>query len=118
MVALDKFGLLAALAIAAGGGMAARHVTQDLTPMCTPPAGAGVVASTALTRGTVLKIDADADRITIEHDAIGSLGMPRMTMVYRTAHAGLLGKAKVGQAIGFRAERIDGAFVVTRLQAL
>lgn len=118
MTALDKLSALAALVIAAGGVLAAQDVTQAGMPMPAQPADGAEVAPAALSHGTVLKIDTEAGKITIQHEAIDSLGMPGMTMVYRAAHAGLLEQAKVGQPIGFRAERIDGAFVVTRLQAL
>ncbi|MDE2626241.1 MAG: copper-binding protein [Burkholderiales bacterium] len=118
MTAFDKFSVLAVLVIATGGVMAARYVSQAATPMRAQPVDTAVASSAPWTRGLVKQIDADAGRITIQHEAIDSLGMPGMTMVFRAAHATLLDQATVGQAIGFHAERIDGDFVVTGLQAL
>lgn len=118
MTALDKFGTLAALVIAAGGVLAAQHKTQAIMPIPVQTTDSAAAASAALTHGTVKKIDAEQGTITIQHEAIDRLGMPGMTMVFRAAHARLLEHVKVGQAVVFHAERIDGAFVVTRLQAL
>ena len=118
MNALKNLNVLAALVIAAAGGSrAAQDVPHAGMSMSVRPTAAADSTFAALTRGMVRKIDVDAGTITIQHGAIDSLGMPAMTMVYRAAHPGLLDQVRVGEAIGFQVERIDGAFVVTRLQA-
>ena len=116
MNAFDKFSALAALVIVSGVVLAAPDKTQ-VKPMAVQSSQAAAATAAALTRGTVKNIDAEQGTITIQHEAIDRLGMPGMTMVFRAAHAALLEHVQVGQAIAFRAERVDGAFVVTRLQA-
>ncbi len=115
MNTLDKFSALAALVIVSAAVLAAPDEMQ-VKPMPVQSAQ-GAAAAAALTHGTVKNIDAEQGTITIQHEAIDRLGMPGMTMVFRTANAVLLEHIQVGQAIAFRAERVDGAFVVTRLQA-
>ncbi|NUZ08441.1 copper-binding protein [Piscinibacter koreensis] len=73
--------------------------------------------SATLTRGIVKKVDTDQGKITIQHEALENLGMPAMTMVFRAADATVLQGAKAGEAVAFRAEKVNGALVVTRLVA-
>lgn len=113
----------ATLSIAAGTTFAATDAPQAVADVTTPSSQASstVVASNAdetLTRGVIKKIDAEQGKITIAHEALDNLGMPAMTMVFRAADAKLLQGAQAGQAIAFRAERLNGALVVTRLQQL
>lgn len=117
MNGVGRFIVLAALVVATGPVPAAQYKTQAVKPLPVPATDNAAAASAGLAHGTVKKIDAEQGTITIQHEAIDRLGMPGMTMVFRAAHARLLEHVKVGQAVVFRAERIDGAFVVTRLQA-
>lgn len=73
-----------------------------------------VAATTPLTEGEVKKIDLEQGKITLKHAALENLGMPSMTMVFRI-DAATLGDIKPGDAVRFRADRLDGAFVVTQL---
>lgn len=80
------------------------------------PAHATEVVSMAA--GVVKKLDNDQRKIILQHDALESLGMPPMTMVFHIANESLVEKVKVGDRVMFRAERINGAFVVTALTKL
>ena len=79
------------------------------------PASAG---SKRYTEGEVKKIDKDAGKITLKHGAIENLGMPPMTMVFRTKDPSALDKVNVGDSVRFKAEQIEGAMTVTELQPL
>ena len=72
-------------------------------------------AETALTDGEIRKVDRDAGKLTIQHGEIRNLGMPAMTMVFRVRDRALLDKVQAGDKVRFRAERIDGAIVVTAI---
>ena len=78
---------------------------------------ASVITSTdtGMTAGVVRKLDNELKKITLKHEALENLGMPPMTMVFRLAKASLIDKVKVGDRVMFRAEQIDGAFMVTKL---
>lgn len=68
-----------------------------------------------MTAGVVKKLDNDQQKITLKHEALENLGMPPMTMVFRLGNISLVDKLKVGDHIMFRAEQINGIFVVTAM---
>lgn len=84
-------------------------------------AGAPAVATVGeagMAVGVVRKLDDEQKKITLKHEAIENLGMPPMTMVFRVEKMSLIEKVKVGDRVAFRAERIDGVLVVTKLTRL
>jgi Cu(I)/Ag(I) efflux system protein CusF len=67
--------------------------------------------------GEVRRVDKDAQKITIRHGPLPSLDMPQpMTMVYRVKDAALLDRVKAGDKVKFEAEKIGGAFTVTKIE--
>ena len=74
-------------------------------------------ATATLAEGEVRKIDVDAKKITIKHQEIRNLDMPPMTMVFQVRDASLLGRVKPGDKIRFAAEKVGGAYTVTRIEA-
>lgn len=108
---------------AAAAGFAAQDMSHEVMDMSKPmpgmqmPEAKPADADSALTRGVIKKIDAEQGKLTIQHEALQNLGMPGMTMVFRAADPALLGNVQAGQAIAFRAERLGGAIVVTKLQS-
>jgi Cu/Ag efflux protein CusF len=73
-------------------------------------------ASAALSDGEVRKVDKDAKKITIKHGPLVNLDMPPMTMVFQVKDPGLLDKVKAGDKVKFQAEKIGGAFTITRIE--
>jgi Cu(I)/Ag(I) efflux system periplasmic protein CusF len=71
----------------------------------------------ALSDGEVRKVDKDAKKITIKHGPLQKLDMPPMTMVFQVKDPAMLEQVKVGDKIKFDAEKVGGAFTVTRIQA-
>jgi len=51
--------------------------------------------------GVVKAIDTNKNTITLQHDAIASLGWPAMTMAFKVASPDLLKAAKVGDQVHF-----------------
>lgn len=80
-------------------------------------AAAAAPTAAAKSEGIVRKIDKAAGKITIAHGPLENLGMPGMTMAFGVSDAAMLDKAKVGDKIRFTAERKDGLFTVTTLEA-
>ena len=72
--------------------------------------------ATALTSGEVKKIDKDAKKMTIKHGPLVNLDMPPMTMVFRVKDPAMLDQVKVGDKIGFVAEKLNGAYTVMKLE--
>ena len=72
---------------------------------------------TALTAGVVKKVDKDAGKVTISHEPIENLGMPKMTMVFRVKDPVMLDQMKPGEKIDFAADKVDGAYTVVRVES-
>jgi Cu(I)/Ag(I) efflux system periplasmic protein CusF len=94
--------------------IAALTIVPPLYAQPAPPPAAG---ARVLSDGVVRKIDASNGRITLSHGPIANLDMPGMTMVFRVQSPTLLNSLKVGDAVKFHAENINGALTVTAIQA-
>jgi Cu/Ag efflux protein CusF len=109
---MSKIVLAAALAIAAGP-LAAQPDHSDHH-------GAGAklaqAAPAKLAEGEVRRVDREAKKITIKHGPIASIDMPPMTMVFQVRDPAWLERVKVGDHVRFRAEKTDGAYLVTAIQ--
>ena len=82
------------------------------------PAAAGTHAEHhALTDGEVRRVDKDARKLTIRHGPIENLDMPPMTMVFQVQDSAMLDNVKAGDKIKFSADRIGGAYTVTKIEA-
>jgi len=64
----------------------------------------------------VRKVDKDAKKITLKHGPIPNLDMPAMTMVFQVKDPALLDQVKPGDRVRFQAEKLGGAFTVTRIE--
>ena len=85
------------------------------------PAVAVATASTAapdgdMTAAEVRKVDKDAKKITLKHEAIKNLDMPGMTMVFQVKDATLLDKAKAGDKVKVKVIKDGNAYVVTDIK--
>lgn len=74
-------------------------------------------AAVELTEGEVRKIDKDGKKLTLKHGPLKALDMPGMTMVFRVKEDAMLDKVQPGDKVRFTAEKIDGKFTVTTLEA-
>jgi Cu(I)/Ag(I) efflux system periplasmic protein CusF len=70
----------------------------------------------ALTDGEVRKVDRDAQKITLRHGPMSNLDMPAHTMVFQVADPAMLDQVKPGDRIRFEAEKVGGAFRLTRIE--
>lgn len=69
-----------------------------------------------LSEGEVRKVDKDAKKITIRHGPLANLDMPPMTMVFQVKDPAMLEQVKAGDKVRFTAEKIGGAYTVTRIE--
>ena len=79
---------------------------------------ASVAAPDALSEGTVKKVDKAGGKVTLAHGPIVNLGMSGMTMSFKAKTPKLLAGLKEGDKVRFRAEDVDGALVVVRIEAV
>jgi Cu/Ag efflux protein CusF len=78
---------------------------------------APVLALAQATEGEVRKVDKEAKRITIKHGPIPNLEMPAMTMAFQVKDPGMLERVKAGDKVKFEAQKLGGAYTVTRIEA-
>ena len=72
--------------------------------------------STEMAEGEIRKVDKDTKKITIKHGEIKNLEMPGMTMVFQVKDPAMLDQVKTGDKVRFKAEKSNGALVVTEIQ--
>jgi Cu/Ag efflux protein CusF len=81
-----------------------------------PHHGATVVdkpaAALPLTSGVVRKVDAERGTVTIAHDDIKNLDMPKMTMMFRVKDPAWVKKMKEGDKLRFAADYVNGELTV------
>ncbi len=80
-------------------------------------AGAAFAQAPKMTDGEIRKVDKDAKKITIKHGPMPQFDMPGMTMVFQVKDPALLDKVKPGDKVNFEAEKLGGAFTVTKIEA-
>ncbi len=106
--------LIAAIA-ATASAQAASHAGAPMAMPDGMKAGA-MAASAEMTDGEIRKVDMEAKKITLKHEAIKSMDMPGMTMVFQVKDPAMLTKVKAGDKIKFKVEKAGGAMVVTEIQ--
>ena len=97
--------LTTALAFAISSSSFAQDATKAITTM-----------EADMTNAEVRKVDKDAKKITLKHEAIKNLDMPGMTMVFQVKDATLLDKTKAGDKVKFKAIQEGSAYVVTEIK--
>ena len=95
----------------AQGGTASEQAAPAAAPATTSPTEADY------SDGEVRRVDKDAQKVTLRHGPIASLGMGEMTMVFRVADPAWLDTLKPGARIRFRAEKVGGLYTVTAIAA-
>lgn len=101
------------LSILAASGFFVLAHAQTAAPAAS---GAMQMSASAMTNGEVRKIDKENKKITLRHGEIKNLEMPGMTMVFRVRDPAMLDMVKVGDKVMFKAEKANGALVVTEIQ--
>jgi Cu(I)/Ag(I) efflux system protein CusF len=84
-------------------GMAEMHETKPADVR-----GAGVIKAVDIAKGT----------ITLQHEAITSIGWPAMTMPFKVASPELLTRAKVGDKVQFTLRHAGAANTVTAIRPI
>jgi Cu/Ag efflux protein CusF len=71
-----------------------------------------------MTAATVRKLDLDNGKITLKHEAIKSLGMPGMTMVFQIEDGALFEGLAQGDSVRFKVEKKGTAFIITAIEKM
>jgi|AP12_2_1047962.scaffolds.fasta_scaffold32040_1 Cu/Ag efflux protein CusF len=75
-----------------------------------------IAQAETLSEGEIRKVDKEAKKLTIKHGPISNLDMPSMTMVFQVKDPAMLDMVKAGDKVRFAADKISGAYVVTRIE--
>ena len=79
--------------------------------------GIALAQAAGLADGEIRKVDKSAKKLTIKHGPMPSLDMPAMTMVFQVKDPAMLDQVKAGDKIKFEAQKLGGAFTVTKIEA-
>jgi Cu(I)/Ag(I) efflux system periplasmic protein CusF len=109
-----KAARLLILTTALSSGLAYAQMSGMSMP-ASPTASAGV--SSRLTEGEALKVDVNTGKVILRHGPIENLGMPGMTMMFPVSDKKMLAGIKDGDKVRFRAERMSGTIVVTKIES-
>ena len=75
------------------------------------------LAQAEMVDGQVTKVDESAKKITLRHGPIKKFGMDEgHTMVFAVQDPALLKEVKTGDKVKFLPDRVNGQFVVTKIQ--
>ena len=72
--------------------------------------------SAGMVDGEIRRVDKDAKKITIKHGPLEKFEMPAMTMVFQVSDPVMLDQVKAGDKVRFQAEKVGGAFTVTKIE--
>jgi Cu(I)/Ag(I) efflux system protein CusF len=74
-------------------------------------------SSTASTfAGQIRKMDKAARSVTLQHDAVPSLKIPKATTAYPVSDPAILDKVKTGDKVLLTADKVDGVITVTAIE--
>ena len=91
--------------------------TSGMPGMAPAASGSDPASSAELAEGEIRKVDKDNKKLTIRHGPLKNLDMPGMTMVFAVKDEAVLDKLQSGEKVRFQAEKIDGKFVVTKIES-
>ncbi len=76
------------------------------------PAAGKPATALPMTNGVVRKVDAEHGTVTIAHEDIKNLDMPKMTMAFRVKDPAWAKKMKEGDKLRFAADNVNGELTV------
>jgi Cu/Ag efflux protein CusF len=79
-------------------------------------AAAAPALAQSLADGEIRRVDKEAKKLTIKHGPIPNLNMDSMTMVFQVKDPAMLDQVKAGDKVKFQAEKLGGAFTVTKIE--
>jgi len=100
-----SFALAWPLAAPAQTGHAGHHESPSVTK-----------SDAAMTSGVVRRVDKATGNVTIAHEALTNLNMPKMTMTFAVKDRAWLDGLKEGVPIRFNAENLNGTLTVVALE--
>lgn len=94
------------------------HGSQGAQTSASASSEPAAADSQELSEGEVTRWNERTQKVTLRHGELKNLNMPPMTMVFTLQDTGQANQIKVGNKVRFRAEQVNGAFVVTQIEAM
>ncbi|RZJ23597.1 MAG: copper-binding protein [Haliea sp.] len=111
---LLKARTVAVAALILSSAVGAQQAPQGADPTSRPAVSA---AGAPQADGEVRKVDIAQGKLTLRHGPLANLDMPAMTMVFTVSSPKLLQGLKPGDKVRFSADKKDGIYVVTAIEA-
>lgn len=107
---MKRFLMLAALSCATGAyaSYALAGDSMSTMSMSMNPPSSKTASDAALTRAEVVDVDTATGMVTLKHGELANIGMPAMTMAYRTKDTMLAKRVHAGEKVRVRVENIKG----------
>ena len=94
------------------------HMGMTAPAAATAPSTVRASPTATMTNGVVKRVDASRSAITIAHDDIKNLGMPKMTMTFLAADPAWAIQLKEGDKIRFVADLVRGELVLVAYETV
>nr|WP_307688427.1 copper-binding protein [Variovorax ginsengisoli] len=94
-----------------------RAVLAVLATLAVSHAALAQTDAADLSEGEIRKVDKENRKLTIKHGPLKNLDMPGMTMIFTVQDEAVLDTLQPGDRVRFQAEKADGKFTVTRIEA-
>jgi Cu/Ag efflux protein CusF len=72
-------------------------------------------ANAALTDAEVKNVDLATGKVTLKHGALENVGMPAMTMAFKTQDAAMAKQVHAGDKVKVRVENVGGALTIVKM---
>ncbi|MEZ2307228.1 copper-binding protein [Paraburkholderia sp. RCC_158] len=80
------------------------------------PSASKMSSNAALTDAEVRKVDAATGMVTLKHGALENVGMPPMTMAFKTKDAAMVKQVHEGDKVKVRVENVNGTLTIVKLE--
>jgi Cu/Ag efflux protein CusF len=90
---------------------------QNPSAQAAGKSAAAPTAGAALTNGEIVNVHPKEGKMLLKHGPIPNIGMGAMTMEFGLKDRKAFRKFKKGDKVRFAADRVDGEYVVTHIEA-
>ncbi len=108
IVASVALAAIVAAPVFAGDDMAGMDMSK--------PSASKMSSNAALTDAEVKKVDAATGMVTLKHGALENVGMPPMTMAFKTKDAAMVKQVHEGDKVKVRVENVNGTLTIVKLE--
>ncbi|WP_176399203.1 copper-binding protein [Pandoraea sp. PE-S2T-3] len=105
-------------AVFAAGDMSNMGNMGNMNGMAMSPSAQGTKPAAAgqLTDAVVRKTDTATGMVTIKHGPLENVGMPAMTMAFKTRDTAMAAQVHEGDKVKVRVENVNGTMTIVRME--